>query len=494
MRALKKIIIIVFVFVCFSCGEDFLDRPPLAALTAGTFPSSPEDAVLATNGVYNTLRSWNFNTGGSPLLDIMTDQATKGTNPGDGASTQPFEDFSFDAFDPAIDRWYKTVYQGIRRANLVITEIPSIQMDEVQRTQLLAEVRFLRGYFYSVLVRSFGAVPLVIEVDPPLTLTRTDAETIWSELIFPDLEFALENLPEKSEYPGADLGRVTKGATKSLLARLHLYRGEFDKVETFTLEVINSGQYDLEANFADAFSSENEGGIESVWEIPALPLGFGDGGHQYANTWAIRGIPNRGWGFGRPAYPWITMMMANDDPRMDASVIFLGEELGGEVTLGDSPTPDTTYNEQNQIIEIETYNQKVWHPGPGTQESFGHNKRNIRYSDVLLMAAEALNERDKPAEALVHLNRVRQRARGGDTSILPDVTTQDKDALRQAIADERNYELAFEGLRYWDLVRTNQASTVLGSLGYVSGKHELFPIPQSEIDITENRITQNDNY
>jgi hypothetical protein len=313
-------------------------------------------------------------------------------------------------------------------------------------------------------------------------------------MVFKDLDYAIANLPEKSEYTNEERGRVTKGGAKSLAARLHLHRGDFVKAEAMALEVINSGQYSLEPDFANAFSVTNEGGVESVWEVPALPLGNGEGGNQFGNTWGIRGTPNRGWGFGRPSYPWIQMMSNNNDPRLEPSVIFIGEELGGIVTKGDDATPDTTYNAARQIIEIECYNQKVWHPGALTLDSYGHNQRIIRYADVLLMAAEALNENGKSAQALTYLNQVRARARGAATGILPNITTNDKAALKKAIADERNFELAFEGLRYWDLVRTGQATQVMGPLGFQAGKHELMPIPQSEVDISEGRITQNPNY
>ncbi len=493
MKILKHLSVAIIAIIAFSCDEDFLDRPPQSELTVGTFPETPEDARLAINGAYNSLRQWNLAAGGFPIFDIMSDECTKGTNPGDGASTAVFEDFSFDSFDGAFERYYKTLYQAVRRANLVIQETPKIQMDESLKSRYIAEARFLRAYYYSVLVRSFGGVPMVTTINPPVDLAREDAQVIWDEIVFPDLEYASENLPEKSEYAAADLGRVTRGGAKALAARLHLYLGNFSEAESLAMEVINSGQYDLEANFGDAFSSENEGGIESVWEVPALPLAFGNGGNQYANTWGIRGTPNRGWGFGRPAYPWIEKMQANDDPRLDASVIFLNEELGGVITEGEADTPDTTYNDSNEIIEIECYNQKVWHPGTNSQESFGHNRRLIRFADVLLMAAEALNENNKPAQALTELNKVRARARRG-AAILPDITTTDKAELRQAIANERNYELAFEGLRYWDLVRTGRAAEVMGPLGYVEGKHELMPIPQSEVDISEGRIKQNPEY
>ncbi|VXD12288.1 RagB/SusD family nutrient uptake outer membrane protein [Marinoscillum sp. 108] len=493
MKSLKYTFIGLVFF--FSACEENLEKPLLGSLTAGTFPQSESDAILAVNGVYNSLRVWNIHTGGFPLLDIMSDQMIKGSNPGDGTAIAPYDNFSHTATEGSGDRWYKTLYQAIRRANLVINEVPNaeIVMDEELRVRIVAEARFLRGYFYSQLVQGFGAVPLVLVTDPALDLTKTSAEEIFNQVIYPDLLHAAEFLPEKSEYSADEAGRATKGAAKALLARLYLFNGDFVNAEKYALEVIASAQYELEPNFADAFSYDHEFGVESIFEIGALPFPFDQGGNQYGNTMGIRGTPNRGWGFGRPAYPWILMMQANNDPRMDASIIFLGEVLDGVETGGDASTPDTT-RVDGDIVEIEVYNQKIWHPGPGTNESFGHNKRIIRYADVLLMAAEALNENNKPAEALVYLNEVRERARGGNAGILPDITVTDQAALRLAIENERNYELAFEGLRFWDLVRTNRAETVLGPLGFVKDKNELFPIPQSEVDISEGRISQNKGY
>lgn len=427
-------------------------------------------------------------------MDIMSDQVTKGSNPGDGTAIAPYDNFTHTASEGSSERWYKTLYRAIRRANLVINNIDKLTFnDEDYKNRLIAECRFLRAFFYSKLVRGFGDVPVVLVTDPSLDLGKTPVDEIFSTVIWPDLEYSLENLPEKSEYSDEDAGRATKGAARALMARLYLFNGDFVNAEKYALEVINSSEYELEPNFSDVFSADHEHGIESIFEVGALPFAFGQGGNQYANTWGIRGTPNRGWGFGRPAYPWIAMMDANQDPRMDASVIFLGEVLDGVETAGDGNTPDTTIVD-GEIVEIEVYNQKVWHPGPGTIDSYGFNMRLIRYADVLLMAAEALNENDKPAQALVHLNSVRERARGGDATILPDVSTLDKAQLRQAIENERDYELAFEGLRFWDLVRTGRAEDVLGTLGYQPGKNELFPIPQSEVDISEGKIGQNNGY
>jgi len=136
----------------------------------------------------------------------------------------------------------------------------------------------------------------------------------------------------------------------------------------------------------------------------------------------------------------------------------------------------------------------VWTDGATVATQFGHNRRLLRYADVLLMAAEALNENDKPGEALIYLNEVRERAREGNTSILPDITETDKTALRDIILEERRHELALEGHRFYDLVRTGKAAEVLGPLGFVTGKHELFPIPQKEIDLSQEVLTQNPNW
>jgi hypothetical protein len=134
----------------------------------------------------------------------------------------------------------------------------------------------------------------------------------------------------------------------------------------------------------------------------------------------------------------------------------------------------------------------VWIPGTSTNEQWGHNRRVIRYADVLLMAAEALNENGKSSQALQYLNQVRARARGnGNMNVLPNVTTTDQNSLRDAILKERRSELAMEGHRFWDLVRTGRAAAVLGPLGFQPGKHELLPIPQTEIDISQGAIRQN---
>ena len=485
-----SLLIVASLVITTGC-EDFLQKDPQGELTQEAFPVTASDALLATNAVYVSIRTWAYHSGGYPILDIMSDDAHKGSNPNDQLPTVgPYETFTHTTTQDGLDRWWSALYEGIKRANVVIEKVPSINMNEQLRNRYIAEASFLRGLFYFDLVRAFGGVPKVTSTTPATKTPRsTDAEIY--ELIISDLEFAAQHLPEKSLYAPDDAGRATKGAAKSLLARVYLFMGDYKNVEKYALEVIASDEYDLEDDFADANGKNGEHGIESVFEIGAMEV-EGAGGNQYANTQGVRGSPNRGWGFNRPSLD-LRYSFEEGDPRLDATIIDLGETLDGIFIIGDGTTPDVVV--VNGIVtEVECYNQKVWYPGTNTITQWGHNRRLIRYADVLLMAAEALNENDKPGDALPFLNKVRERARGGNGSILPDVTVTEKNALRNAILEERRHELALEGHRFWDLVRTGRAAIVLGPLGFQTGKHELLPIPQNEIDISQGSLQQNPNW
>jgi starch-binding outer membrane protein, SusD/RagB family len=304
------------------------------------------------------------------------------------------------------------------------------------------------------------------------------------------LIFAAQNLPEQSAYTENDLGRASKGAAKSYLAKVYLFLNDFINAEKYALEVINSAQYSLETDFKDANGLEGNFGTESIFEIGARPTeGTDTGGDQFANTQGIRGTPNRGWGFNRPSVNLLNSFEQND-PRRDGTVIFLGEVLDGIKTIGDSSTPDTT-KVNGVIVEVECYNQKIWTPGSTVPASWGHHRRLMRYAEVLLMAAESSNENGKSAQALQFLNQVRQRARGGNNTVLLDIVQTNKDLLRDIILDERRHELALEGHRFWDLIRTNKAAAILGPLGFTS-KYNLLPIPQPQIDLSQGGIKQNE--
>jgi hypothetical protein len=474
--------------------EGFLDINPQGELTQESFPTTGPDALLAVNAAYTTLRQWHYHSGGYPILDIMSDDALKGSNPNDQLATVgPYDNFDITPTQDGLDRWWSALYQGIKRCNVVIGKVPLIQMDGDLIDRYVAEAEFIRALLYFDAVRAWGGVPLVTTTTPDVHLKRSTSDEIYDQVVA-DLLAAIPYLPKKSEQSPDELGRATSGAAKALLAKVFLFRKDFPDAETYALAVINSGEYGLEPVFTDANSLQGEHGIESIFEIGAMEVaGTENGGDQYANTQGVRGTPNRGWGFNRPSLD-LQYSFEADDPRLDGTVIFLGEVLDDVEILGDGSTPDEIRDAQDNLLEIECYNQKVWVPGTTTITQYGYNRRLLRYADVLLMAAEAMNENDDPSGALVYLNMVRERARQGNNAILPDITETDRDKLRDLILEERRHELALEGHRFWDLVRTGKAAGVLGPLGFVTGKNELLPIPQTEIDISQGTLEQNPNW
>ncbi len=489
------ILIPAFIFLIVTPGcKKFLDKTPQGEMTQEVFPTNAADALNATNAAYTTLREWNYHSGGYPILDIMSDDARKGSNPSDQVATVgPYDTFTFTPTQDGLDRWWNQLYVGVKRCNVVIEKVPLIAMDVTLQTRYIAEARFVRGLLYFDFVRAWGGVPLVTTLEPPLRLPRATEAEVYAQIIS-DLQFAADNLPERSDYAAKDMGRATRGAANAFLARVCLTMHDFINAEKYALLVINSLQYGLEPVYVDACGVKGQNGPEAIFEVGALPYdGTENGGNQYGNTQGVRGNPNRGWGFNRP-----TIVLRNSfesgDPRYPGTVINLGDTIDGVVIVGDGPTPDVTKDENGNIIEIECYNRKVWVPGSNTSTQWGHNRRLMRYADVLLMASEALNVNGKSADALVYLNMVRARARQGNPAILPDITTTNQADLREAIYNERRHELAMEGWRYWDLLRTGRAAAVLGPLGFISGKHDLLPIPQSEIDNSQGTLTQNPNW
>lgn len=496
---MKRTVTLYAVFVpltimLFAGCEKFLEISPQGQLTQEAFPTTEADALLAVNATYATLRDWHYHSGGYPILDIMSDDAHKGSNPNDQLPTVgPFDTFDHTPTQDGLDRWWSKLYEGIKRCNVVIEKVPGIPMDPDLIDRYVAEAKFIRALLYFDLVRAWGGVPIVKTTTPDKSLVRSSSDEVY-DLIIEDLLSALPDLEEKSEQSSDEMGRATIGAANALLAKVYLFRKDFVNAGNHALAVINSKEYGLEPLFEDANGKNGEHGVESVFEIGAMEVaGTDNGGDQYANTQGVRGTPNRGWGFNRPSLD-LQYSFEAGDPRMDATIIFLGEVLDGVEIRGDGTTPDETRDSQDSLIEIECYNQKVWIPGTTTITQYGHNRRIIRYADVLLMAAEALNENDEAANALIYLNMIRARARQGNDAILPDITETNKDNLRELILEERRHELALEGHRFWDLVRTGKAVEVLGPMGFTAGKHELLPIPQTEIDISQGTLEQNLNW
>lgn len=472
-------------------NSTFLDVKPQGVINAGNYFQTSDHAVWATNAVYNQLRTWSL--AAFPWLamtDMVSDDATKGSFPADAQRLTTFDEFTFDArFPEDVRLTWQAHYQGIFRANIAIDGIPRVpQMDETLRKRLIGESKFLRAHFYFNLVRWFGDVPLVLTQltqEEFYTQKRTPVAEVYTQIIA-DLSDAVAALPEKSAYAPADLGRITKGAARGLLAKVYLTIKDFANAEKYALEVINSGEYALLADYTKIFLPEGENSSESVWEVQATALADSYNGSTAWNmVQGVRGDPNLGWGFNLPSDD-LVRSYERGDPRRDATILDVGEAL-----------PDGSYIVQdNKEIEGERYNQKAWTPShPLLQDNGPSNLRMLRYADVLLVAAEASNENGKLAQALTFINQVRKRARG-TRNVLPDITVTNKDQLRTLIWKERRSELAMEQQRWFDLLRTGQAASVMKAHGknFVAGKHELFPIPQTEIALSGGNLVQNPGY
>ncbi|RKX84788.1 MAG: RagB/SusD family nutrient uptake outer membrane protein [Spirochaetes bacterium] len=492
MKKHYNIIIVLLAVISLSaCKKDFLEKLPLGKMSPESFFTDKNGLIQGTNAAYEQLRSWNLTGFSYIAIDIVSDDTDKGGEAGGSADNLGFMDnLQISPQTTAVSGWYNGNYQLIVRTNLILANIDDAEVDDQEfKDRIKAENRFLRAVAYLNLVRAFGGVAKITEPvslnDPYVARSTTDE--IW-QLIDDDLEFAIDNLPEKSEYALADLGRATKGAARGLLARAYLFRNNFTKVEELSLAIIKTEQYQLYPDFGEIFQPAGNNCSESVFEVQASSsIEQSIGTDKFNTTQMPRG--QTGWGFNLPTADLEAAFEPND-PRKDATIAYPGDIMYDGVVVIDYPTIEGGVAQYNQKAYIAEWEGGASGNDPG-------NIRVIRYSDILLMAAEAMNENGNPTGALSYLNMVRERARDGNNAILPDIIETDQSALRTIIWHERRVELAIEQLRFWDLVRQGRAYEVMqahGKTNFVNGTHELWPIPQTEIDITEGIITQNPGY
>ncbi len=487
-------LLLTITLLASGCQKDFLDRRPPGELTFEEFFQNADQAVQATNAVYEQYRSFDLAAlSYIGCTDILSDDADKGSTANDAPLLSDLDNFTMDATNPYVAPLYKGHYRAIARANVAIEGIAAVEtMDETLRSRLIGECKFLRAYSYFLLVQWFGDLVLVtktLQGDEYYAQSRQPKEAIYAQ-IEQDLKDAAAVLPEKDGYPASEKGRATKAAAKGLLAKLYMLKKDWASAEAQCMDIINGGKYSLLTRYADNFLPVGENGTESVFEIQTVALetqqAAGPGSSPYNMVQGVRGVPNLGWGFNRPSDNLVSSY-ENGDPRREATIIYVGEIL---------PDGSTQVKDNPEIIN-ERYNQKAWVPAhSGLQDNGPGNIRVLRYSDILLLAAEAKNELGKSGEALPLINLVRKRARGTNNFILPDVTITDQTQLRERIYRERRVELAMEQHRWFDLVRWGRAETVMTALGksFVANKHEVLPIPQTEVDLTSGKVTQNNGY
>lgn len=471
---MKKIFLSIALFSLSVSCNDYLDIKQEGYTDASTFFKTQEDAMQATNAIYTFLRSWeNSAFPYQFVFGVPADDVVKGSNPGDASFINVYDNFTYTVSDEGIRGYWIGQWQAINSCNQVITNVPKIDMDANLKIRLVAEAKMLRAYLYFNLVRIYGGVPIFDGLQTNYKVPRNSAAEVY-DFIISDLTTAAGILPQT--YPASDLGRVTKGAALGLLSKVYLYKKDWQKAYETSNQVMAMG-YDLDPDFNHLFRPAGEFGRESVFEVncDCIPPFKGS---QYAEVQGVR--DQFGWGFFTPSNA-LENAFEVGDIRKELTILRNGETTpeGDLIAMGDAQS-------------VTTYNQKVYVPKALNKSACGYgsiqNIRILRFAEILLINAEAANELGNTSVAIANLNKVRSRAQLGGT------TASTQAALRTAIWHERRVELAMEGDRFVDLVRTGQAATVLAPYGFKAGKNELFPIPFDAMTESAGAFTQNPGY
>ena len=420
-------------------------------------------------GVYGRHTDFAYGFAYLGLTEMTSDNSDKGSATTDtGTDKDVLDGLTYTPTTVSIEIMWETWYKTIGRATQSIEITTDFDLlDEGLRARYIGEAKFLRALNYFWLVRSFGDVSIQ-SID---ITTRAPKAEVYA-YIEQDLMDAIEVLP--AIYGSSqDLGRATQGAAQGLLSKVYLYQEKWQQAADMANTVITSGNYSLEPDYATVWRESTENGPESLFEIQGRGEIIAHGVQQYSTTQGARGTSGWGWGFNTPSEDLLNAFNKNSDSiRRDATIIFAGE------TLFDG-------REVSSSVENPRYSEKAYSSANAGQADGDKNIRVLRFAEILLIRAEALNELGQSAEALNPLNQVRNRVK------LPNVTTTDQVQLRNAIYLERRLELAMEHDRWFDLLRTRRAAEVMTALGFpFQDRNYLFPIPNVQL-IQTPEMTQN---
>ena len=475
--------IIILMMMLTSCN--FLDRKPWDSVDTTNGFQTEADAIAAVNACYQPLQWPKLYNMRIWTLDIIAGESVVGAGGGsDGLETIEMANFiaTSDNF-AALDLW-RGPSPGILRCNFVLANVPGMAIDEDMKARLLGEAHFLRAHYYFILVRLFGGVPMPTEPltsDSELKMTRASVDAIYA-LIKEDLLQAISLLPTRSQYGTKDIGRATKEAAMVELARVYLtYQPDAAKYREVVRLCNEVGQmgYALAPNYADNFNPAKQNGIESIFEVQY----YGKTNHDFWSnenqaSWisTYQGPRNSGmasgcYGWNQPTAEFVSQYEPGD-LRKSQTVFYTGcPAFDGYAYSGSWST--TGYNVRKFLLT------KAQSPDYNTSNQ---NWVVTRYADVLLMKAEALNELGQTEDAIDPLYEVRKRAGLTNRADIEKNNTQE--LMREFIIHERRIELAFEGHRWFDMLRykDNYALRFLHSIGKTAAtqKHLLFPIPMQE--------------
>ncbi|WPY98558.1 RagB/SusD family nutrient uptake outer membrane protein [Christiangramia sp. OXR-203] len=480
--------ILAFAFLALSgCSDDFVDVDSQDENSEDFF-NTPEDYDLALVGAYDLLQSTYLNV---MLGEIASDNTLAGgESANDTPGIQEIDNMEHTPVNQQLRDIWSWMFAGVNRANYVLEFQDALDFEG--KTEIIAQARFLRAYYYFELVKWFGDVPLAvdnrIQFGEQFDIPRTPKAEVYAQ-IEQDLMFAAANLPAVQSVKG----RVTSGAAQALLGKAYLFQNKFAEAAT-AFEPVISGPYSLVQDYNFIFEPEGENNAEAVFEVQYTDkegAGFGclqcSEGNVAVGFNGVRNIsyPNpenavfdSGFSFNVPVQE-VVDEFSDDDIRKDVAILDIeahAAATGASYAVG---YEHTGYYNRKYIAragDLNTGDQNLTNP---------NNYRAIRFADVLLMASEANFKSGNEDRARTYLNRVRDRAG------LEDVSFSGNNLLNQ-IYEDRRLELVGEGHRFFDLVRTGRAADEID--GFVTGKHELFPIPAIEIELAGNNWEQNPGY
>jgi hypothetical protein len=485
--------------VQFSCNKDFLDKTDPTKIGTKDFYKNQTEALQALNGVYGQLQGiinsqWLFN-------ELPSDNTTIDYNPSDRGQADKIEAFEFwqvNAGSPNLDGMYNGYYNALYNINNTLAKIQTGAIPDSAKSQIAGQLKFLRGYYYFELVQYFGEVILITkpleETAQAWDYVRKPADTVYAQ-ITADLKAAAAVLPVK--YDAADVGRVTKGAALTLLGKVYLTEKQYGQAVSTLQQVLPLG-YSLCTSYADNFDPAKKNGPESIFEVQYQ--GGNDLGEwsSFIYTFAPRLSKGAitGWPQSNPG-GW-------NIPTKDLIASYEPGDLRKAASIGldfKSPVTGDTVPYIKKYDHIHTIYGRTDDDWPV-----------LRYSDVLLMLSEAINEQTGPTtEAYRYINQVRQRAG------LKPLAGLDQETFRKAVLHERRVEFAFENWRWFDLKRTetpDMLAQYLNDYGakekanptvtrqgipYSKGDYDftaneaLYPIPSEEI-LVNDKLTQNPGY
>ena len=501
----KFIILSSFIFILLinvNCKKNFLDVQPQGLVTESAAANDPNIARKLVTGVYNKLYQGGFDDNVHGILysmatDVASDDADKGSTPSDQApEALGFDNFTSD-LNPNnfyLNKIWRGYYNGVATANFALASLQNSTFDHVTKRTLIGETRFLRAYFYFNLVRLFGGVPKVLRVPSSLADANSDEfqvrapkDSIYAAIIN-DLQYGVDSLPLKGDV-ATQVGRVNKGAAESLLAKVYLYKKNYQKAYDLTKDVINSNKYTLIGDYNLIFRKAFDNNSESIFEVQtgvdancsaAIPFYVVAQGPRAGG---LGGWADLGFGLNTPSAD-LANAYEPGDVRKDATIITIQQH--GTVLWDGFRIPS------RDSVENDRYNYKAYYGrlkepycNTGNTDNLPKNLRVMRYAEVLLINAEAAINIGQAGDATTNLNLVRNRAG------LPSTA-----ASIQSIWKERRVELAMEMDRFFDIVRQGRAGQILRALGknFVDGKNEVYPIPQPQIDLSGGKLVQNPGY